>query len=363
MAVNRQFRLPRQEYEYFEMPLPGDFAPKEVWRRRLRNAARTVLTYFKAKRYRELTKDAEVVHFQQILNAFGSKALFHWLNQPSFATRVVTVHELDPDQLESPGLNKAYNNADAIIVHCEEMRQQLIGLKVPAEKTHVVLHGTELPPVASGPREGIVFYGAHFLTHGKGIDTLFKALAIVHKRMGASAPKVKIHGYYGPKLRVEASQLAQEIGVADQITWLDEIDVSDIIRLYQSSQVMVLPYTGSFAGLAASLAAACSLPVVGTRRAGLPDHLGQNGIWVDEKNHEQLASKTIGLLTNEPLRHEIGARLRSRAEQFLGWDRIADRTLQVYEESTRNKEMVSHALRLRRHGVTRHREQPSLTSR
>jgi glycosyltransferase involved in cell wall biosynthesis len=329
----RQFLLDKQHYAYFETITPG-----YIEGQRFRDAARTLLLYLKARRYAALSGKAEVVHFQQTLNGYGAKAVFHWLNQPSIATRVVTVHELDPEQLKFPERNTAYNRADAIIVHCEEMKGRLVVLKVPKDKIHVVLHGTYLPtPLTDNSREGIVFYGAHHLNASKGIEPLFKAMSIVKQRMGATAPKLKIHGYYGMSEKEQAIRVAENFGVANDIVWLDLVPPENLGRLYQHSQVCVLPYSGSFAGLPASLAAACELPVVATRKAGLPDHLADTGIWIEENEPEQLASKTIELLSNSRLAREIGVRLRKRAEEFLSWERIADRTLEVYEKSTRKK--------------------------
>jgi glycosyltransferase involved in cell wall biosynthesis len=343
MAENRVFLT--DQCDYFEMLVPGDFVSKKAWKRQLREAARTALLYFRAKRYSKLAKNANVVHFQQILNAYGAKAVFHWLNQPSNATRIVTVHELDPDQLDAPEKNKIYNRADGIIVHCEEMRERLIRLGVQEEKIRIVLHGTNMQAsFPDTPRAGIVFYGGHFLTHNKGLDCLFKSVSIIQRRMGPNAPTVKIHGYYGPDLRKEAMRSAEEHGVASKILWLDYLSDEDAMQLYQQSQVCALPYTGSFAGRAASLAAACQLPVVCTRKAGLLDHLGDCGVWVDENDSNQLAERIMELLNSTSLRQELGARLLKRAQEFLSWQVIADRTLEIYEEATRKKAMASAAV-------------------
>src|ERR1022692_803299 len=169
--------------------------------------------------------------------------------------------------------------------------------------------------------------------HGKGVDPLFKAMSIIHQQMGANAPTLSIHGHYGPAEVEEANRLARENGVPNKIVWLDELSEEDMVALYQRSLVCVLPYTGSFAGLPASLAAACQLPVVCTRKAGLPDHLGESGVWVDENNHEQLAEQIMELLRNDRLRQEVGARLLKRAQEHLCWEVIADRTLKIYEQS------------------------------
>jgi glycosyltransferase involved in cell wall biosynthesis len=218
------------------------------------------------------------------------------------------------------------------------MRKDLIRLNVQEEKIHLVLYGTKIPAsLPDNPREGIVFYGGYFLTHNKGLDSLVKAMSIILRRMGANAPRLKIHGYYGPNLREQAIRLAEEHGVANKIVWLDYLSDEDTIQLYQHSQVCVLPYTGSFAGLGASIAAACQLPVVCTRKAGLPDHLGDLGVWVDENNPEQMAERIMELLGDDHRRQEIGTRLLKRAQEFLSWDVIADRTLKIYEESTKKK--------------------------
>ena len=339
IEVSRQFQT--NQCDYFDMPILVDFRSKTAWKRKARGAARTVALYFRAKKFAELSKDAEIVHFQQILNAYGSKSVFHWLNQPSSATRIITVHELDADQMESPEKNEAYNRADALIVHCEALRQQIIGLKVRPEKVHVVLHGTDIPERSQEKREGIVFYGGHKIMTGKGLDTVFRAMSIIREKRPFSVPALTIHGHYGTVTPEAAIPLARQYGIADKIVWRNQISNEEMFQLYQRSLVCVLPYTGSFAGLPASAAAACELPVVATRKAGLPDHLGESGIWIDENSADQLAARVLELLENEDLRQQAAARVRMRAEEFLSWDVIAENTLQVYEQAMAKKAMAA----------------------
>lgn len=349
VEVNRDFEA--KECDYFEFPMLVDFRSNSAWKRKLRGAARGVLVSRKAKKYAELSQHAEVVHFQQILNAFGSKGVFSWLKQASQATRIVTVHELDADQTESPETNLTYNRADAVIAHCEEMRQQLIKLGVLPGKVHVVLHGTDLPRLdPNQKREGLVFYGGHKLMSGKGIESLFQAMAIIQKQLGASTPKLTIHGHYGPVTPEAGKKLAAENGIESLIIWANQISDDQIMDLYARSQVCVLPYTGSFAGQPASFAAASALPVVCTRKAGLPDHLGNTAVYVDsnpavqvatgqvsETKSRQLAELILELLQSQTLREQIGARLRARAEQLLGWDTIASQTLEIYQGASAGK--------------------------
>ncbi len=335
---SRQFLMPRSQCDYFEMPVFTDTLSPKVWKRPLKTMARSVLLPIRGKRYANMSKNSEVVHFQQILNAYGSQVVFSWLQQPSNASRIVTIHELDVDQLKNPKRNELYNLADAIIVHCEEMKQHLIRLGVQQERIHIVLHGTSIPaPLPEDSREDIVFYGGHKLMSGKGIDALFKAWSIIQQKMAARTPLLKIHGHYGTDIPEEALRLAAQHGIADRIVWLNQIPEEESVRLYRRSLLCVLPYTGSFAGFAASLAAACRLPIVCTRKAGLPDHLGDTAVWVDENSPEPLAERIIELLNSEPRRRQLGNQLLKRAETFLQWDVIADQTLKIYEDTILKK--------------------------
>ncbi len=100
----------------------------------------------------------------------------------------------------------------------------------------------------------------------------------------------------------------------------------------------MLPYTGSFAGFPAVNAMANGLPVIGTRCAGLPEHLGDAGTWVEMNDSEGLANAISDLLSNEVLRHNIAAKGRERAEALFSWDAIARKTLGSYEKAIRSKE-------------------------
>ena len=336
IEVGKRFQI--RDCAYFELPHVGTYESKTVWKRWARVRVRHWSYLLRAWRYRRLSGNAQLIHFQQILNAYGSSVVFHWLNQHSNAARVITIHELDTYQLQFPEKNKLYNKADAVIVHCEELRQKLIGLGVQPDRIHVVLQGASLPEFADeNPREGLVFYGGHKLMSGKGIQTLFEAMAILKERLGANAPSIKIHGHYGDRAPEEARQLAEQFGVADKVVWLNQLSMDDIVRLYQASLLLVLPYTGGFAGLPSAIAAGNRLPVVSTRKAGIPDHLGECAVWIEEQNPKQLAESILELLNNNSRRCEIGARLRKRAELYLNWDAIADRTLAVYAGALRHK--------------------------
>jgi glycosyltransferase involved in cell wall biosynthesis len=336
VEIARQFQMPG--CKYFDAITITDHPsrnPLQLW---LKLKARKFFYYFRARKYGQLSAGAEVVNFQQTLNAYGSTVLFHWLNRPSRAARVVTIHELDRHQLERPESNKRYNKADAIIVQQQAMKDQLVGLGVKEERVEIVLHGTDLPATnGDQPREGVVFYGGHHPWRGKGIPAIFQAMAMLKTRLRAKAPSLKVHGYFSREDVAALMDSAAQSGLNGEVAWLNQLPMPEVLRQYQASQLCVLPFTGSFAGLAAATTAATETPVIGTKHAGIPEHIGEHGVWLENDTAEEIAAKIERLLNSENLRRDLARGLRRRAEQFLAWDVVADSTLAVFERALRRK--------------------------
>ncbi len=327
--LDKQFQTPG--CKYFDMPNHCYYGPWNPMLRWLRVRVNDASCGARARRYVELSHGSEVVHFQQVLNAYGSSVAFQWLNQPSTEAKIVTIHEFDEHQRLFPERNEAYNRAQALIVHCQQMKDELVEMGIPENKVHIVLNGTDIPPQNGDHlREGIVFHCGHDAMSGKGLPAVFKAMAILKDRMGAKTPRLKVHGHYPAEPPQEAQKIIEDLGVGDLVTWLNQLPMVEMGPLYERSLMLLLPYSRSFAGEPAAIAAANGLPVIGTKKAGIPDHLENWCVWVDENNPEQLADRIVELLEDEQLRKNLAAGLRKRAEEALSWDLIARQTMDIY---------------------------------
>jgi glycosyltransferase involved in cell wall biosynthesis len=316
--------------EYFQRPHIKHYKstnPLKYW---LRTQVQQAMCWERARAFHGRDGNADVVHFQQILNATGSMTVFHWLTMPSHAARVVTVHELDPHQVDFPESNRTYNRADRVIVHCEDMKGHLVDYGVDASRIDVVQHGVELRPLPDGPRGGIVFYGGHTPHVGKGLHTLVQAMALVQDRLGARTPTLSIHGHWGPSTPEEGVRAAADAGVTARIRWLNQIAPEADLAEYRRARLCVIPFSGSFAGYPAGLALANGTPVIATRRAGVPDHVGDAARFFEVDDAAALAAAMVELDGDDAARAELAARGRARAESTLGWDTIAAKTLESY---------------------------------
>jgi glycosyltransferase involved in cell wall biosynthesis len=146
-----------------------------------------------------------------------------------------------------------------------------------------------------------------------------------------------VHGYFSAGDLAAVKELAAQLGLENDTTWFNQIPMPEVFRLYRSSLLCVLPFMESFAGLAVATAAAVGLPVIATKNAGIREHAGEDGIWIDNDDPEEIVAQIERLLGSEELRSDLSRRLRKRAEQCLSWDVVADKTLAVYERALRRK--------------------------
>ena len=353
IEVARLFQT--QDCDYFEMrtkigrwDIVRYSTNRNPVQRCLKYGIRYANNYLRAARCASLASQSDVIHFHQTLNAYGADAAFHFLRRHTPAARVITLHELDPEQTDFPVRNLAYNSADGVIVHDSFIKEKLVSTGVAADLVHVVCCGTDLAEGENIARDGIVFYGGHHLVKNKGLGVLLQAYRCLKDRLPA-VPRLRIHGHYGATAPPEAIEMAKQAGVADDVEWLNDLpegnSSTEMARLYRRSQVCVLPYTGSFAGLAAGVAAANRLPIVATRMAGVPDHIGDLGIWVSGNDPMELAHRIEQILSDEAMRQDYGTRLRAFAEEHLGWDTVARQTLSIYESA------AEHAAKRLRNGT------------
>ena len=129
----------------------------------------------------------------------------------------------------------------------------------------------------------------------------------------------------------------KEHGLEGQVRWLNQIPLDASVAEYRRALLCVLPYTGSFAGFPAATAMANGVPVIATRGAGLPDHLGDGAIFIPDNDVAALAAAIERLLDDESLRTSLAAAGRERAARVLSWDVIAEKTLSSYRAALERK--------------------------
>ena len=170
----------------------------------------------------------------------------------------------------------------------------------------------------------------------KGIDTLIKALAIMRRENvfvclsviggepdgGEEVPNAEMS---------RLKSMLQEAGVGDLVTFLGKRGQDTLPYYYSAAEAVVVPSFYESFGMVALEAMACGTPVVASQVGGLAFLVqdGVTGFTVPVDEPQALADRLIELVRNPALRHTMSVQAATIAQNF-GWDKIADRIMEVY---------------------------------
>jgi len=265
---------------------------------------------------------------------------------------VVTLHSLEPlrpwkaDQLGSGYLvsswaeREAVEQADRVIAVSAQMREDILAnFRVDPGRVVVIHNGVDAQAFARtdrrdaldrhGAREPYVLFVGR-ISEQKGIFPLLAAARAlpdgVQLVLCASSPDT-------PELR---ARLEAAVAGRPQIRWIDAmLPVDEVVQLQSHAAAFVCPSIYEPFGLINLEAMACGTAVVASRVGGIPEVVvdGETGLLVAPGDVPALAQALRRVLTDRELAARMGAAGRRRVEAHFSWDRIAERTLAVYDEA------------------------------
>lgn len=290
-----------------------------------------ILETLRGVQFYRRTRESDIVHFDQVLRSFGTLSFITLLilSKMSGKKVIVTVHELDPMQEKHRKLNKYYSWAGNIIVFSNGFRDKLIKLGIPQEKITTVPFCTPLGPIMGLQRDQFIYFGGHHLLAGKGFDILLGALDIIRSR----GKRVTVLFYPGNCDGLEeGKQKVSDMKLDSYIKWSDFLTGTHLAAEYQKSIACLIPYTGGSGRHPATSAMANATPVIATKKADLPEYLGESGIYIKENSAQELADAMENLMNNPDVVIARGKELRKRAEEKCGQDIIGKEILKIYKE-------------------------------
>lgn len=166
----------------------------------------------------------------------------------------------------------------------------------------------------------------------KGFHHLLKALPLVLERM----PKAKLiavglepSGNYKNYIK----NLLDKHHISDKVIFTGKITFGELVPLYLSSHVVVIPSVYEAFTIVALEAGICGKPVVASNAAGLNEVVvdGETGFLVDVKDPDLLAETLIKVLSNNSLQRQLGENAKTRVLENFTWDRISAKVEGIYE--------------------------------
>ncbi|MCH7705486.1 MAG: glycosyltransferase family 4 protein [Chloroflexi bacterium] len=242
--------------------------------------------------------------------------------------------------------------AKAVIAISQSVKQDLVDeFGISEERVHVVPDGVDVERFH--PRNRLLYRDAVRRELGLEPDdmvALFVGNAWERKGLRACIQAIRFHPESRLKLLV--------VGDGDPSSFIEAGDgkelsrrvrfigrrQTNVERYYAASDFLLFPTLYEPFGLVILEALASGLPVVTSASAGAAEHLthGETGLLLgDPLDSTELKSRLDALLEEPGLAARLGSQGRLLAEEFT-WDRIADRTVEVYRQVLGGRPATDH---------------------
>ena len=123
-------------------------------------------------------------------------------------------------------------------------------------------------------------------------------------------------------------------GLNRYVEYIARLEVDDLVRLYNSAQILVSPSLYEGFGLPAAEAMACGTAVIATTAGAFPEFIedGRTGVLVPPGDARALASAIKSLLRDPDRCRAMGGAASEHIRTNFTWHRTAEATVGLYEE-------------------------------
>lgn len=291
----------------------------------------------------------DVVHANYWLSGLVAHRVKHELELPF----VSTFHTLARVKAEGGDPEPAWreraeaeiiNCADAICVSCTEEESQFRRLYGnPQGRIEIVAPGVEHAFFAPGDKNGarraldlaagplLLFVGR--LQPLKGLDVAVRALAELRRPDAVLLVVGGASGLEGGSEVARIMSLIDQLGVRDQVRFVEPQPHHILSTYYRAADVVVVPSRSESFGLVALEAAACGTPVVASAVGGLLTLVddGLTGYLVAGRDPSHFAQRITSILNDPALAASMSVRAAERARRYT-WSFAAARLRRVYSD-------------------------------
>ena len=206
---------------------------------------------------------------------------------------------------------------------------------VDPEKIEVILNGIDIRKFIPNP--STLFIENKIITTAsadiplKGLKYLILALPNIIKVFPKTSLTVIGRSPSDSKLR----KLITDLSLEDKIAFRSGITEEEIVNLYHSSEIAVIPSLYEGFGFGAGEAMACGIPLISTHSGGLEEVVGDSAVKILPASTEEIESAVIKLFSNPDRKTELSKMGRERMEKMFDWHIAAKSYENAFKEVIR----------------------------
>ena len=230
-----------------------------------------------------------------------------------------------------------------IVCVSESLKERLIKLDINENKLTVIPNGVDTSEFQNLPQANffdryldgkqdykkVIFVGR--LDAQKGVEYLIRAIPHVIKNF----PKVHFFILGNGNLELMLKNLATELNILNNITFIDMIPLEKMPEFYSSADIFCLPSIHEGFPLSIAEALSIGLVIVASATEGIPEAIVENtnGYLASPRNISQLSQKLIKALTlNAEKIKEIQGNNVKLARNEYSWENIVKDIIDIYTE-------------------------------
>jgi glycosyltransferase involved in cell wall biosynthesis len=252
----------------------------------------------------------------------------------------VLIH-LAPDWLRDIVIRN-YSNADWLIAVSNYVKETIVRNGANPDRITVIPNGVDIikfrPDNTHNARHqlklnrhgNIVLFTGNLKTI-KGVDVLIRAIS--RSKNSLSNHQLYILGK-GPE-KTNLINLANDLGVANKVTFVGFIPREQIPLWYQACDVFVMPSSSEGLSLSVLEAMSTGRPVI-TTTPDFGEHDAiiseETGLLVDYGEIDQLSQALDNIATYPEFASNLGNNARTLAERKFSWDIVGKKTIDVYNK-------------------------------
>ncbi len=163
----------------------------------------------------------------------------------------------------------------------------------------------------------------------KGLRFLINALPRVLKEF----PEVHLIVIGKSPNESKIRKLINDLNLNERISFKSNLSEEEIVDIYHTSQIAVIPSLYEGFGFGAGEAMACGTPLISSDSGGLKDVIGDSAVKISSGSVEEIEKEIIALLKDPEKRQQLSFKGRKRMEDLFDWKIAALNYVKVFEET------------------------------